>query len=83
MELQTEREILVQLSADVKHLTKTIQEFGDAMRDIELNKIGSMQREISELKTWKTQVVASWKVVVTITTLAGAVIGWAINYFLK
>lgn len=83
MELQTDREILVQLSSDVKHLTQTIKAFGEDMKELEVNKINKMQDELSELKTWKSQFGAVLKVLTVIATAIGTVAGYLISLLFK
>lgn len=83
MELRNEREILIQLSADVKHLTKTIEDFAVSLKELEMTRIGKIEDELADLKTWKLQVSAGWKVVVVIASLVGTAAGYVINHLLK
>lgn len=80
MEPQTEREILMQLSGEVKYLTSTIKEFGESLKELEANKIVAIENQVRELTMWKAQFAAGWKVLVVITTIIGGAIGYLLKY---
>jgi hypothetical protein len=94
MEAITERELLLQLNNDVKHmretfsdsvdrLSETIDRFGKSMEKIETEKISVMQLEIDSLKAWRQELKGGYKLAMLFWGLITAGIAGLVAYLFK
>lgn len=91
---QTEREILLQLNADVKtlkgtfkeavdRLSDTIDRFGQNLKIMEDEKIAVLTKEVQELKDWRSELRGGYKLAMLFWVFITAAMIAAAKYFLK
>lgn len=91
---QTDREILLQLNADVKslkgtfaeavdRLSETIDRFGKNLKIMEDEKIAVLSKEVDELKAWRSEIKGGYKLAMLFWAIVTAGMIAAAKYFFK
>jgi hypothetical protein len=72
---QTEREWRIWFGSKVDRLSEVVEGLSTAVKSFKENELTEIRKELAELKTWKTEIMSSWKTLVFICILVGGVLG--------
>lgn len=94
IEPQTDRELLLQVNSDVKHikesftqaidhLSETVEKFGNAMENMKREEIAFVQKEITNLKEWQMEIKGAYRLMMIIVPVVSSAFGAGLVYLLK
>lgn len=98
IEPQSDREILLQLNGEIQNmktgfaesidrlserLSDAIETFGENVKVIEEKKIGTLQKEIDDLKAWKQEMNGGGKLLKILGAIAAFILGALANKYMK
>jgi hypothetical protein len=86
----TDRELLIRFEGKMdvfqnrlEHLTDSINNFTNTVHDIEEKKIGTMEKRLAEVESWKARIMGAWVVILFLGGLITAGIIGLVKYFMK
>jgi hypothetical protein len=86
-EPQTDRELLLQINAEVKSLktglTASVERLNDILSDMKETEIKELNRKINELQQWRSELSGGWKIAMIVWTLVTGFITFFVNKFSK
>jgi len=80
---QNDRELLLKLNGNVETLANSINRFGETLKELEENRIGSLDLRMKNLEDKWTQVTGGWKLIGVIWAIltAAGVVGLVKTFF--
>ena len=83
MEPKTDRELFIQLSGQMDSLNKSIESLGEAIRNLEEKRLAKIEKELEEMRLWKTRLEGGWKLAVVLWAAGSGAIIVAVKQFFK
>lgn len=69
---KTDRELLLKLNLEIENLSKSIDNLGNKLVDIEEKRIGGLEKRFVVIENWKQQITGAWRLVLVIWSIVTA-----------